>query len=59
MNAQFLVTVRRVLTSAAEIDVYESGQRVYRLTVPGNDTPRYLRSVVHQYRHSGRVSISH
>jgi hypothetical protein len=32
---------------------------VYRLTVPGNDTPRYLRDVVHQYRHSGRVSIQH
>ncbi len=59
MNAKILVTVRRVLTSAAEIDVYESGQRIYRLTVPGNDTPRYLRDVVHQFRHDGRVSIQH
>ena len=59
MNAQFLVTVRRVLQSAAEIDVFQSGQRVYRLTIPANDAPRYLRDVVHQFRHSGRVSIQH
>jgi hypothetical protein len=59
MNAQFVVNVRYVLKSAAEIDVYESGQRVYRLTVPGNDTSRYLRDVVHQFRHSGRVSVQH
>lgn len=59
MNAQLLVTVRRVLKSAAEIDVIQSGQRIYRLTVPGNDAPRYLRDVVHQYRHDGRVVISH
>jgi hypothetical protein len=59
MNAQFLVTVRRVLTSAAEIDVLEAGQRVYRLTVPANDVTRYLRDVVHQFRHDGRVLIQH
>lgn len=59
MNAQFLVTVRLVLTSAAEIDVIQAGRRVYRLTIPGNDASRYLRDVVHQYRHSGRVVISH
>ncbi len=58
MNAQ-LVTVRRVLQSAAEIDVIQAGRIVYRLTIPATDAPAYLRDVVHQYRHSGRVLIQH
>ena len=59
MNANILVTVRRVLQSAAEIDVFDSGRRVYRLTIPETDAPAYLRDVVRQYRHSGRVLIQH
>ena len=59
MNAQLLVTVHRVLTNAAEIDVIQSGQRIYRLTIPAIDAPAYLRDVVHQFRHEGRVSIQH
>ena len=59
MNAQLLVTVRHVLKNAAEIDVIQAGRIVYRLTIPANDAPAYLRDVVHQYRHSGRVAISH
>lgn len=59
MNANILVTVRRVLKSAAQIDVMQADQRIYRLTVPANDTPAYLRDVVHQFRHFGRVAISH
>lgn len=59
MNAQLLVTVRRVLTTAAQIDVMQAGQRIYRLTIPATDTPAYLRDVVHQFRHLGRVAISH
>lgn len=59
MNARFQIFIRRVLKSAAEIDVMESGQRVYRLTVPATDAPAYLRDVVHQFRHSGSVAIYH
>ena len=59
MNAQLLVTIHRVLTNAAEIDVIQAGRIVYRLTIPSNDAPAYLRDVVNQFRHSGRVSIQH
>lgn len=59
MNARFQIFIRRVLKSAAEIDVMESGSRVYRLTVPATDAPAYLRDVVHQFRHSGKVAICH
>lgn len=59
MNARLLVTVRHVLQNAAQIDVIQAGQRIYRLTIPATDTPAYLRDVVHQFRHLGRVSIQH
>ena len=59
MNTQFQIFIRRVLKSAALIEVLESGQCVYRLTIPENDAPAYLRDVVHQFRHSGAVAICH